>query len=189
MADLFPFRTKNPNSQFRVKNVLMILWFQMIQNWLMKTFHQYRLGKKQFFKDLLRILWVWIIVHNEQNLPKPISRKTCLAKTSIAKQIKFTINLHCWGWCPNKLLLCKEICQAVFSAYEIEPILWRRAVLWRRDLCFFSRFYNLRRIALAQTLNTAQSFLFNHDSHYLCKVILLLKNLGRMLRNRSAHKL
>ena len=43
-------------SDLGVKKVLMILWFQLIQNGLLKTFHQLRLGKQPKCLDLLRIL-------------------------------------------------------------------------------------------------------------------------------------
>ena len=41
--------------RFGVKNSLLILWFQMIQNGQLKTFYQQRLGIKQQFTELLRI--------------------------------------------------------------------------------------------------------------------------------------
>ena len=49
------------NFRFGVKQFPMILWFQMIQNGLLKTFYQLRLAKQPKLLDFKRILWVWIL--------------------------------------------------------------------------------------------------------------------------------
>ena len=43
-------------SRFGVKQFSMILWFQMIQSTLLKTFHQWGLSKSTRVRNLLRIM-------------------------------------------------------------------------------------------------------------------------------------
>ena len=55
--------------RFGVNKFSMILWLQMTQNGLLKTFYQSILGIQKTFSDLLRILWDWIFGPPKKNRP------------------------------------------------------------------------------------------------------------------------
>ena len=46
--------------RFGVRQFSVILWFQMKQNSLLKTFHQCRLSQSTKVWDTLRICWCWV---------------------------------------------------------------------------------------------------------------------------------
>ena len=58
------------NFRFGVIKFLMISWFPMIQNRLLKTFYQSRLGIQPKYSDILRNLWVWIFIAYAQKSPE-----------------------------------------------------------------------------------------------------------------------
>ena len=70
-------RTFGQIFRFGVNKFSMILWLQMTQNGLLKTFYQSILGIQKTFSDLLRILWDWIF-----GPPKKIDHAgTCMVKS------------------------------------------------------------------------------------------------------------